>query len=129
MKSIIMSALLSSFLLSPAASGNIAQVIPANSSAEISSLSHTNDPALPFILAQGYLRTGVLAIGGETTGFELDILSQTQTYELILSSEMKTKIEHLNGMIIEVEGKLKFPPGTVRQPRPAIVVDELRILE
>lgn len=81
------------------------------------------------VLAQGVLRTGVMAIGGETTGYELDLLDHSQTYELILSDALKSKIQHLNGMTIEVEGFLKFLPGVERGPRPAIIVNDLRVLE
>ena len=128
MRSFILSAMLSLGLAGTAAFGtSAAGNMPVSSGQSV--LDSASETGLPFILAQGILRTGVIAIGGETTGYKLDLYDQSQSYELILSEDLKGKIQHLDGMSIEAEGFLTFLTGPERGPRPAIVVNELRILE
>ena len=70
---------------------------------------------------EGRLKTGVMAIGGETTGIIL-VTMANGTYELDLkkNAELGKLAETLNGRKVVVEGEY--------QPRPGIEVKERRII-
>lgn len=70
---------------------------------------------------EGILKTGVMAIGGETTGIIL-VTKADGTYELDLKRnvELEKLTDSLNGKKVVVEGEYK--------PRPGIEVKERRII-
>lgn len=59
---------------------------------------------------KGKLRTGTLALGGETTGVELNT-EEGQTYELALQGELMKKARSLSGKDVVVKGTLKEKKG------------------
>ena len=70
---------------------------------------------------EGTLQTGVMAIGGETTGTILKTKSDG-VYELQLKTdELRKLAESLNGKIVVVTGEYK--------PRPGVEIRERRIIE
>ncbi|MBF0207414.1 MAG: hypothetical protein HQK53_11045 [Oligoflexia bacterium] len=76
---------------------------------------------------QGVLKTGLVAIGGETTGYAIE--TQQGYYELILPEELKGRIDHLNGLYVEVQGKVVELQGTETGKRKAIKVEFFSVLE
>jgi hypothetical protein len=72
----------------------------------------------------GALRTGIMAIGGETTGTE--ILQGATSYELdIKDAALKRKAEELNGKQATVTGTLTIKQGPERGQRRIIAVETL----
>jgi hypothetical protein len=71
---------------------------------------------------EGTLQTGIMAIGGETTGVILET-GEGSPYELDLGSneELRKLAEKLNGKKVVVQGDYK--------PRPGVEVSERRIIE
>jgi hypothetical protein len=70
---------------------------------------------------EGTLKTGMRAIGGETTGIILTTPAEG-VYELALKSpELKAVAEKLNGQKVLVEG--------IYKPRPGVEVKERRIID
>ena len=79
------------------------------------------------IRVQGVLHSGVMAIGGETTGFELE--TKFGRFELIVRLADVAKLQKANGLTFEVSGEFLLMPGVETHQRPVIVVDELNWLE
>ena len=81
-------------------------------------------PAANKMSFTGKLSTGVMAIGGETTG---TIISDGKTtYELdIKGAALKTKAEGLNGKQVTVTGTLTIKAGVEIAQRRIITVDTL----
>lgn len=70
---------------------------------------------------EGILKTGMMAIGGETTGIILTTATEG-TFELALQSpELKAAAEKLNGKKVIVEGLYK--------PRKGVEIKQRRIIE
>jgi hypothetical protein len=71
---------------------------------------------------EGTLQTGIMAIGGETTGVILET-GKGSPYELDLGSneELRKLAEKLNGKKVVVQGEYK--------PRQGVEVSERRIIE
>ncbi|MFK7826148.1 MAG: hypothetical protein AB8G05_18490 [Oligoflexales bacterium] len=85
------------------------------------------DSVLTEIFAEGTLISGVVAIGGETTGVEL--ISNVGSYELILELKTLENLELSSGLSFEVLGELIYLPNIERQSRPAIIVKEMNLLK
>lgn len=79
------------------------------------------------IRVQGVLHSGVTAIGGETTGFELE--TKFGRFELIVRLAEIAKLQKANGLTFEVSGEFFLIPGVEIHKRSVIVVDELNWLE
>lgn len=77
----------------------------------------------------GSLRTGVVAIGAETTG--TTITSKGITWELDLGkdAELKKIAEKLNGKKAVVEGTLERRPGVEVKERWIVTVTKLKAFE
>jgi hypothetical protein len=71
----------------------------------------------------GRLQTGVVAIGGETTGVTLRTASAT--FELRLSEVQLAEAGRLDGETVRVRGRLSEVPGVEIAVRHIIDVDEL----
>ena len=71
---------------------------------------------------EGTLKTGIMAIGGETTGVILET-GEGSPYELDFgrNEELRKLAEKLNGKKVVVQGGYK--------PRPGVEVSERRIIE
>jgi len=80
------------------------------------------------IMVQGLVSTGMVAIGGETTGIALKT-SADISYELIVKVIDQEKLQKLNGMWFEVEGDVINIISVERDPRRAIIVETLNVLE
>ena len=80
------------------------------------------------ITVQGAVSANMMAIGGETTGFEIKT-SKEDSYELILKVRDQEKLKKLDGMWFEIVGELIFIESVERKDRQAIIVDKLAVLE
>lgn len=80
------------------------------------------------IMVQGPISAGMVAIGGETTGFVLTT-PQGVSYELIVKVDDQEKLYKLSGMWFEVAGDLISILSVERGPRKAIIIDSLSVLE
>ncbi len=69
----------------------------------------------------GTLKTGLVAIGGETTGVVI-VLADGKTVELSFSSKAFAKVQKLNGQQIKVSGKTVSRCGPERGCRTIIEV-------
>ncbi len=78
----------------------------------------------------GTLKTGIVAIGGETTGITLTT-ADSGVYELDLGAdkELKKKAEDLNGKKVKVVGDYKPRPGVEKKERRIIVTTSLSAAE
>ncbi len=77
---------------------------------------------------QGKIETGMMAIGGETTGVILTTY-EGQSYELIVKMAEKEKLEKLSGQSFEVLGELIRIESVESIERRAIIVTSLNVLE
>ena len=77
------------------------------------------------VVVRGTLRTGIMAIGGETTG--TTITSRGATWELDLRArpEWSARAEALNGRRVVVTGTLEVRPGVERRQRVIVTVKSL----
>ena len=73
---------------------------------------------------KGTLQTGIVAIGGETTGTV--IKTKNGTFELELSKELQVQAEKLNGKTVVVTGNLTVRPGVEVRQRSIITVGTLK---
>jgi hypothetical protein len=80
------------------------------------------------IMIQGPVTTGVLAIGGESTGFSIKT-SEGDLYELILKTADQEKLTKLNGIWLEIEGELISIDSVEIKGRKAIIVEKIAVLE
>ena len=81
-------------------------------------------PAPNKLTLNGTLKTGVAAVGGETTGVELS--SGGTTYELeIKDADVRKKADELNGKSVTVTGTLTIKQGTTKGQRLIVTVDSL----
>ena len=80
------------------------------------------------ITVSGAIASGMAAIGGETTGFEITS-KEGDTYELILKVADHEKLSSLDKMWFEVTGELISIEGVERKERKAIIAETLGVLE
>lgn len=80
------------------------------------------------IITQGKLETGMMAVGGETTGIVLTTYDD-QSYELIVKVEERERLEKISGQSFEVTGELIKIESVEREERAAIIVEALNVLE
>jgi len=80
------------------------------------------------IMVQGTVSSGIMAIGGETTGFTIET-SEGNSYELVLKIVDQDKLSKLSGMWFEVEGELITIKGVEAKERKAIIADRVAVLE
>ncbi|MBF0298709.1 MAG: hypothetical protein HQK51_08315 [Oligoflexia bacterium] len=77
---------------------------------------------------QGVLKVDVTIPGGETNGYAI-ITKDNERYELILPANLKGKIDHLDGLYVEVQGEVVDIQGVDTEIRKAIKVDYFSFLE
>jgi hypothetical protein len=79
---------------------------------------------------KGKLQTGIVAIGGETTGVILDVKKKGKVvrYELDLTKNkaLRDKADKLNGKEVEVKGTLNVRKGLAVKERRIITVTSLK---
>lgn len=77
------------------------------------------------VVVRGTLRTGIMAIGGETTG--TTITSSGATWELDLrgNPDWAARAESLSGRRVVVTGRLEVRPGVERRQRWIVTVKTL----
>ncbi|WP_136809018.1 hypothetical protein [Desulfosediminicola flagellatus] len=80
------------------------------------------------ITVQGAIIAGMMAIGGESTGFSIKT-PEGDSYELILTTADQDKFTRLNGMWFEVEGELITIDSVKIKGRKAIIADRIAVLE
>ena len=80
-------------------------------------------------MVRGTVRTGIMAIGGETTG--VTIAARGATWELDLSKDpaLRAKAESLSGRKAVVRGSLEVRPGVERRQRWIVTVTGLEAAE
>lgn len=85
-------------------------------------------PAYPATV-RGEIETGVMAVGGETSGIVLESLSDAR-FDLVLSNDLLRQLEEgtERGQIFEVEGEYIELPGTEIPLRPSLIVSSIREL-
>ena len=77
------------------------------------------------VVVRGTVRTGLMAIGGETTG--VTIAARGATWELDLSKDpaLRAKAEGLSGRKAVVRGSLEIRPGVERRQRSIVTVTSI----
>jgi hypothetical protein len=75
------------------------------------------------VTLQGEIKTGIYAIGGETTGVILK--TEKGVFELVLSRNQVAEIEENDDMLYEVSGIVYIKQGVERGARRILVVDQL----
>ena len=81
-------------------------------------------PANNTLTLTGTLKTGVVAVGAETTGIQ--ITSGTVSYELeIKDADLKKKAEQLSNKTVSVTGTLTVKQGVERRQRLIITVESI----
>jgi hypothetical protein len=86
-----------------------------------------DDPKDSFIklTAKGTLKTGIAAIGGETTGIVLQ--TKDGALELdIKDKDLLKKADTLNGKVVTVTGNFAIKPGVEVKVRYIVSVDSLK---
>jgi len=73
----------------------------------------------------GKLRTGIVAIGGETTGTILETKKGSYELEFGKQKELRQKAEKLNGKNVTVVGKLEIRKGVEVKERRIVTVTSL----
>jgi hypothetical protein len=73
----------------------------------------------------GKLRTGVAAVGGETTGVVLRTERGTFELDLGQSGELRGKAAGLDGKRVTVTGRLRIRPGVEVRERRVVAVETL----
>lgn len=82
------------------------------------------------VISTGTIASELAAIGGETTGIELQT-GDNESYELVLPVLLKKQLEQANlkGLQYKVEGDLLHVKGVETGDRPTIIVNSLTLLE
>ena len=77
------------------------------------------------VVVRGTLRTGIMAIGGETTGTTVTARGATWELDLRGKPEWTARAESLSGRRVVVTGSLEVRPGVERRPRWIVTVKTL----
>ena len=77
------------------------------------------------VVVRGTVRTGIMAVGGETTG--VTVAARGATWELDLSRDpaLRAKAESLSGRKAVVRGSLEVRPGVERRQRWIVAVTSI----
>lgn len=78
---------------------------------------------LPKLTATGIIKRGIIAIGGETTGFH--IVHNNEIYELILKNQDKKNIAKNPNQELHIVGEELLLPSTETKDRKAIIVENI----
>ena len=77
------------------------------------------------VVVRGTLRTGIMAVGGETTGTTVTARGVTWELDLRARPEWKARADALNGRRVMVTGSLEVRPGVERRQRSIVTVKSL----
>ena len=77
------------------------------------------------VVVRGTLRTGIMAIGGETTGTTVTARGATWELDLRGKPEWQARAESLSGRRVVVTGSLEVRPGVERRQRWIVTVKTL----
>jgi len=77
------------------------------------------------VVVRGTLRTGIMAIGGETTGTTVTARGATWELDLRGKPEWTARAESLSGRRVVVTGSLEVRPGVERRQRWIVTVKTL----
>ena len=77
------------------------------------------------VVVRGTLRTGMMAIGGETTGTTVSARGATWELDLGSNPKWKAQAESLSGKRVVVTGSLEVRPGVERRQRWILTVKSL----
>lgn len=80
------------------------------------------------VTVRGTLRTGVMAIGGESTGVTIAARGVTWELDFRGKPDLAASAERLDGRRVEVKGTLEVRPGVERRQRSIVTVRSLRAL-
>jgi len=75
----------------------------------------------------GTIKTGIVAIGGETTGTIIE--TKDGNYELHVSKELRTEVDALNKKLAEVTGKHEAKKGIEVKLRKIVNVERIKAAE
>ena len=81
------------------------------------------------VAVQGTLRTGVVAIGGETTGLVIETKAGTFELDVGKDKQLREKAEKLDGKVVVVTGTLTVRRGVEVKERKIITVASLKEAE
>ena len=74
---------------------------------------------------RGTLRSGMMAIGGETTGTVVSARGATWDLDLTKGPDGRNRAESLDGRPVLVKGSLEIRPGVERRERAIVTVTSL----
>jgi hypothetical protein len=77
------------------------------------------------VVVRGTLRTGIMAIGGETTGTTVTARGATWELDLRGRPELASRAESLSGQRVVVAGSLEARPAVARRQRWILTVKTL----
>jgi hypothetical protein len=80
------------------------------------------------VVVRGTLRTGIMAVGGETTGTTITARGVTWELDLRGRPEWTARAESLAGRRVIVTGTLEVRPGVERRQRSIVTVKSLEPL-
>jgi hypothetical protein len=75
---------------------------------------------------KGKLETGIVAIGGETTGVTITVDKTTWELDFGKNDALHKQADQLNGKQVVVTGTLKVIPGVEKPPRNVVTVATLK---
>ena len=76
---------------------------------------------------KGQLKTGIMAIGGETTGIIISTANGTLELDVSKSKDLREQAEKLNGKVAVAQGTLTIRQGVTRRgPRLIVNVTSLK---
>jgi len=84
------------------------------------------DAGLIKVEIKGKLATGIVAIGGETTGTTITAQGATWDLDLGKDESLHRLAEQLNGKMVQVTGTARVVKGVERGPRTIVSVATLR---
>src|SRR5262245_34021973 len=101
-----------------------AVVLSAPAAAQDKDKPAKKDDTYVKIEAKGKLETGVMAIGGETTG--VVIRTSAGSFELDLDKKQREQGDKLNGKVVVITGTLYTKKGVTRGVRTIVKVETLK---
>jgi hypothetical protein len=89
--------------------------------------SKESDPTYIKVEIKGRLSTGVVAIGGETTGTTITAAGATWDLDFAGNKELAAQAERYDGKMVLVTGTARVVPGVTRGPRVIVTVASMKL--
>jgi hypothetical protein len=102
-----------------------AALVLAASSFPVASAEDKDDGQIK-VEIKGKLATGIVAIGGETTGTTITARGATWDLDLGKNEALHRLAEQLNGKMVQVTGTARVVQGVERGPRTIVTVATLK---